>query len=217
MGWSRVLFQGQGNTKPMLKPGNLLYCGGFYITFIHTQLDNLGLLGSRGPDDVNGFDYLQFETIPDGLLPAFDQNGTQDISVLCGFIRRPIPCLGPFQPVQIKLDGASNVARVTCVVWSFPTLAAEELGAPGLVFLVMSASISFGSLNFCKLVERGFIPLKDPSCYNDGSLNTQILILQRYIAMEIEMHVERELLDRDEGKRQEKGKNDAANMEVASY
>lgn len=109
---------------------------------------------------MNGFDYLQFETIPDGLLPAFDQNGTQDISVLCGFIRRPIPCLGPFQPVQIKLDGASNVARVTCVVWSFPTLAAEELGAPGLVFLVMSASISFGSLNFCKLVERGFIPLK---------------------------------------------------------
>lgn len=143
----------------MLKPGNLLYCGGFYITFIHTQLDNLGLLGSRGPDDVNGLDYLQFQTTPDGLLPAFDQNGTQDISVLCGFISRPIPCF-PFQRVQIKLDGASNVARVTCVVWSFPTVAAEELGAPGLAFLVMSASIAFGSLDFCKLVERGFISLK---------------------------------------------------------
>ncbi|XXG61200.1 hypothetical protein AAC387_Pa04g2914 [Persea americana] len=196
MGWSRALFQGQGNTKPMLKPGNLLYCGGFYITFIHTQLDNLGLLGSRGPDDVNGLDYLQFQTTPDGLLPAFDQNGTQDISVLCGFIGRPIPCF-PFQRVQIKLDGASNVARVTCVVWSFPTVAAEELGAPGLAFLVMSASIAFGSLDFCKLVERGFISLKEGHCNGDRDACGQRAI-------------------RDEGKRQEKG-DDAPSMEVASY
>ncbi|RWR89929.1 7-deoxyloganetin glucosyltransferase-like protein [Cinnamomum micranthum f. kanehirae] len=89
----------------------------------------------------------------------------------------------------------SRVAWVAFGVSSFHLRAAEELGAPGLVFFLMDALVSLAMLDFCELVERDIILLKGPRCYNDGYLNTQIVCGELNIVMEIDLRVEREIVE----------------------
>ncbi|XXG61197.1 hypothetical protein AAC387_Pa04g2912 [Persea americana] len=104
--------------------------------------------------------------------------------------------------VHTKFDhlhlASSGVARVAFPVSSFHLQAAEELEAPELVFFVMDALVCLAMLDFCELVERDFILLKDPRCYNDGYLNTQIVRRELNIVMEIDLRVEREIVETGE-------------------
>ncbi|XP_061345945.1 7-deoxyloganetin glucosyltransferase-like [Gastrolobium bilobum] len=108
-----IPYPAQGHITPMLKLAKLLHFRGFHITFVNTEFNHKRLLKSQGPNSLNGFPSFRFETIPDGL-PESDVDATQDTPSLCDSVRKT--CLTPFKNLLHKLNNATNIPPVTCIV-----------------------------------------------------------------------------------------------------
>ncbi|KAL3504753.1 hypothetical protein ACH5RR_034594 [Cinchona calisaya] len=170
-----VPFPAQGHINPMFKLAKILHYKGFHITFVHTEFNQRRLLKSRGPNSLDGLPSFQFETIPDGL-PFSDADATQDVPSLCDSTSKN--CLEPFRELVRKLNSSQNVPQVTCIVsdgiMSFSLEVARELGIPDVFFWTNGAGGVMAYLNYRKLVEKGYTPLKDWSYLTNGYLDTVI-------------------------------------------
>ncbi|XP_028095336.1 7-deoxyloganetin glucosyltransferase-like [Camellia sinensis] len=172
-----IPFPVQGHINPMLKLAKLLHNRGFHITFVNTEFNHKRLLKSRGPDSLNGLPSFRFEAIPDGL-PESDADATQEIPSLLEATSKH--CLAPFKDLIYKLNNTatSNVPQVTCIVsdaiMCFTLAVAEELGIPHVFFWSAGACGFMGMLQYRNLIEKGFLPVKDPSSITNEYLNTVI-------------------------------------------
>ncbi|KAI8002779.1 7-deoxyloganetin glucosyltransferase [Camellia lanceoleosa] len=172
-----IPFPAQGHINPMLKLAKLLHYKGFHITFVNTEFNHKRLLKSQGPDSLDGLPSFRFETIPDGL-PESDSEATQDIPSLCESTSKH--CLAPFKDLISKLNDnvGLNVQPVTCIVSDssmfFTFTAAEELGIPHVFLWTASACSFMAYLQYCNLIDKGIIPLKDPSYLTNGYLDMVI-------------------------------------------
>ncbi|TKY68305.1 7-deoxyloganetin glucosyltransferase [Spatholobus suberectus] len=146
----------------MLKVAKLLYLRGFHITFVNREYNHKRLLKSRGPNSLNSVPSFQFVTIPDGLPDDPNVDATQDIISLCESIRRT--CLTPFKNLLSKLNSASDVPPVTCIVsdnaMTFTLDAAQELGIPEVLLWTCSACRFMCYMQYRRLIDMGLIPLK---------------------------------------------------------
>ncbi|XP_061375592.1 7-deoxyloganetin glucosyltransferase-like [Gastrolobium bilobum] len=170
-----IPFPAQGHINPMLKLAKLLHFRGFHITFVNTEYNHKRLLKSRGSDSLNDVPSFCFDTIPDGL-PESDADATQDVSSLCESTTKT--CLAPFKNLISKLNNASDVPPVTCIVsdgvMSFTLDAAQELGIPEVLFWTTSACGFMCYMQYRQLIEKGLTPLKDSSYITNGYLETII-------------------------------------------
>ncbi|XP_022870692.1 7-deoxyloganetin glucosyltransferase-like [Olea europaea var. sylvestris] len=172
-----IPFPAQGHINPMLKLAKLLHQKGFHVTFVNTEFNHGRLLKSRGPDSLKGLASFRFETIPDGL-PVSDADATQDVSSLCESTTNT--CLAPFKDLLARLNDtvSSNVPPVSSIisdgVMSFTLEAAEELGIPEVLFWTASACGFLAYTQYAKLIEEGYVPLKDASYLTNGYLDTVI-------------------------------------------
>ncbi|KAI9201269.1 hypothetical protein LWI28_020973 [Acer negundo] len=170
-----IPYPAQGHINPMLKVAKLLHNKGFHITFVNSEFNHKRLLKSRGPKALDGLPTFRFETIPDGLPPT-DVDATQDIPSLCFSTRKH--GLAPFKQLLNKLNDSSDVPPVTCIVsdgaMSFTLDAAEELGVPEVLFWTTSACGFLAYCHYHQLIEKGYTPLKDESCFTNGYLETVI-------------------------------------------
>ncbi|CAA3022536.1 7-deoxyloganetin glucosyltransferase-like [Olea europaea subsp. europaea] len=159
-----IPFPAQGHINPMFKLAKLLHQKGFHVTFVNTEFNHVRLLKCRGPDSLKGLASSRFETIPDGL-PISDADVTQDIPFLCESTTNT--CLAPFKDLLARLNDtvSLNVLPVSCVisdgVMSFTLEAAEELGIPEVLFWTISACGFLAYTQYAKLIEEGYVPLKD--------------------------------------------------------
>ncbi|KAB2628936.1 7-deoxyloganetin glucosyltransferase-like [Pyrus ussuriensis x Pyrus communis] len=170
-----IPYPAQGHITPMLQLAKLLNYKGFHITFVNTEFHHRHLLKSRVPNSLDGLPSFRFETMPDGL-PTTDVNTTQDITALCFSTKKN--CLAPFKDLLSKLNSLPNSPPVNCIVFysgmTFALEAAQELGIPVVIFATASACGLMGYLQFCPLIEKGLIPLKDASYLTNGYLDTVI-------------------------------------------
>ncbi|XP_021804078.1 7-deoxyloganetin glucosyltransferase-like, partial [Prunus avium] len=170
-----IPYPAQGHITPMLQLAKLLHYKGFHITFVHTEFNHRRLLKSRGPKSLDGVPSFRFETIPDGLPPT-DANATQDITALC--LSTSKNCLAPFRDLLSKLNSLPDSPPVTCIVsdggMTFTLDAAQELGIPEVIFETLSACGLMCYLQYGPLIEKGLMPLKDPSYLTNGYLDTEI-------------------------------------------
>uniref|UniRef100_F6H0R7 Glycosyltransferase N-terminal domain-containing protein n=1 Tax=Vitis vinifera TaxID=29760 RepID=F6H0R7_VITVI len=168
-----IPYPAQGHINPMLKLAKLLCFKGLHITFVNTEFNHKRLVKSRGPNSLDDLPSFQFKTISDGLPPS-DEDATQDIRYLCASTRKN--CLDPFRDLlsQLNHDGPP----VTCIVsdgaMSFTLDAAQELAIPDVLFWTTSTCGFMGYLQYRNLIDKGFIPLKDPSYLTNGYLDTVI-------------------------------------------
>ncbi|PRQ52313.1 putative 7-deoxyloganetin glucosyltransferase [Rosa chinensis] len=167
----------QSHVKGVLKFAKLLHHRGCYITFVNTEFNHNFFLKSLGPDSLDGVTDFQFETIPNGL-PDSDADDTQDINYLLCETRMKY-CLAPFRDLLVKLNNSNTNPPVTCIVSDgfmslFTITAAEEIGAPIVVFNTIAASSYMGFKQFRTLVQKGLAPLKDESCLTNGFLDKVI-------------------------------------------
>jgi hypothetical protein len=155
-----IPFPTQGHINPMLKMAKILHFRGFHITFVNTEFNHKRLLKSRGPNSLDGIPSFRFETIPDGLSEA----KAKDVPSLCISSRNH--CLAPFRSLLSRLNdtGSSNVPPVSCIisdgVMSFTLDAAVELSIPEVLFWTTSACGFMGYVQYCRLIEKGLVPLK---------------------------------------------------------
>jgi hypothetical protein len=153
----------QSHIKAMLKFAKLLHAKGFHITFVNTEFNHQRFLKSRGPKSLDGIPDFQFKTMPDSLPPS-DSNATQDIYALCESIMENF--LAPFSDILLKLNTAiaSNNPPVTCIIadgfLAFTHTAAREFGIPLVVLFTVSACGLMGFMQFPRLRDKGFTPLK---------------------------------------------------------
>ncbi|KAK1577309.1 hypothetical protein Q3G72_020577 [Acer saccharum] len=170
-----IPYPAQGHINPMLNVAKLLHNKGFHITFVNSEFNHKRLLKSKGPKALDGLPTFRFETIPDGL-PPMDVHATQDIPSLCFSTRKH--GLAPFKQLLNKLNDSSDAPPVTCIVsdgvMSFTLDAAEELGVPEVLFWTTSACGFLAYCHFHQLIEKGYTPLKDESCFTNGYLETVI-------------------------------------------
>ncbi|KAK9930486.1 hypothetical protein M0R45_027523 [Rubus argutus] len=170
-----IPYPAQGHINPMLKLAKILHHKGFHITFVNTEYNHKRLLKSRGPNSLDGLPSFRFKTIPDGLPPT-DANATQDIPALCESTRKH--CLPHFREILGKLNSSLDSPPVTCVVsdgvMSFTLDAAEELGIPEVLFWTTSACGFMSYVQYRRLIEKGYTPLKDASYLTNGYLDTVI-------------------------------------------
>ncbi|KAL3524790.1 hypothetical protein ACH5RR_013162 [Cinchona calisaya] len=171
----------QSHITAMLRLAKLLHHKGFHITFVHTEYNYNRLLKSRGPNSLNGSQDFNFETIPDGLPPAENDDVTQDVFQL--FLSTAKNCFGPFCDLIRKLNNRASVddnfPPVSCIIsdtfmLSFTLEAAEELGIPNVLFWTVSAFTVLCFLHFPQLRERGYTPLKDESYFKNGYMEETI-------------------------------------------
>ena len=162
-----IPYPSQSHIGATLKLAKLLHHKGFYITFVHTEYNYKRLLKSRGPKSLDGSPDFKFETIPDGLPPAENDDVTQDVfqlllSTAKNFYR-------PFVDLIRRLNNKASVddefPPVTCIISdavlsTFTVEAAEELGIPDVLFWTMSALTVMCFSQFPQLRERGYTPLK---------------------------------------------------------
>ncbi|CAI9770070.1 unnamed protein product [Fraxinus pennsylvanica] len=122
-----------------------------------------------------GLEDFQFKTTPDGLPPS-NNDATQDIPALCISISKH--CLAPFLELIKNLNESSDCPNVSCIVsnrvMSFSLDSVEQLNIPEVVFYTTSACGFIGYLHYGKLVARGYVPLKDESCFTNGYLEAEI-------------------------------------------
>ncbi|KAK6136488.1 hypothetical protein DH2020_029784 [Rehmannia glutinosa] len=170
-----IPYPAQGHIAPVLKLAKLLHYKGFFITFINTEFNHNRLVRARGPESVKGLQDFQFKTIPDGLPPS-NCDATQDIPLLSQSMSKN--CLGPFLDLIKTLNDSSDCPNVSCIVsdgvMSFTLDAAEKLNIPEVVFFTTSACGFMGYLHYDELVDRGYVPFKDESCFTNGYLDTEI-------------------------------------------
>lgn len=160
-----IAYPAQSHIKAMLKLAKLLHYKGFYITFVNTEFNHTRLLKVRGHESLTNIPNFHFKTIPDGLLPS-NPHSTQDLSALCGSIRRNFQ--SAFQKIISNLNDKSvspNSPLVTCIVsdgvMPFTITVGKELGIPVAVFWTFAAC---GFLGFCQyrmLMEKGLTGFKD--------------------------------------------------------
>jgi hypothetical protein len=167
----------QGHVTPMMKLAKVLYCKGFYVTFVNTEYNHRRLIRSRGPQTVAGLPGFRFATIPDGL-PHLDADATQDPAALCDSTMKT--CLPHLKGLLDRLNnnGDAGVPPVTCVVadnvMSFGVDAAKEIGVPCLLFWTASACGYMGYRHFQFLMDEGLAPLKDEAQLTNGYLDTPV-------------------------------------------
>ncbi|XP_008219459.1 PREDICTED: 7-deoxyloganetin glucosyltransferase-like isoform X1 [Prunus mume] len=170
-----IPYPAQGHVTPMLQLAKLLHYKGFHITFVHTEFNHRRLLKSRGPNSLDGLPFFRFETIPDGLPPT-DANATQDITALC--LSTSKNCLAPFRDLLSKVNSVPDSPPVTSIVsdggMTFTLDAAQELGIPEVILETLSACGLMCYLQYRPLIEKGLMPLKDPSYLTNGYLDTEI-------------------------------------------
>ncbi|KAD4386275.1 hypothetical protein E3N88_26444 [Mikania micrantha] len=162
----------QGHINPMLKLAKILHFKGFFITFINTEFNHQRLLRSLGPDALHDLPSFHFETIPDGLPPPENPDATQETPSLLKSIHDN--GLGPFKSVLTKVSAC--YAPVTCIVadflMGFTLPAAKELGVPGILFWTSGPGSLICYDQFPNLIQKGLMPLKDPSYLVNGYLDT---------------------------------------------
>ncbi|XP_008229788.2 PREDICTED: 7-deoxyloganetin glucosyltransferase-like [Prunus mume] len=171
----------QSHIKAMLKFAKLLHHRGFHITFVNTEFNHKRFLKSLGPNSLDGLPDFQFKSIPDSI-PDSDEDATQDITLLCESVRKQ-NFLAPFLALLAKLNNdaisTSSNPPVTCIVSdgfmsTFTSIAAEEIGAPIVLFYTIAACSFMGFKQLRAVVEKGLAPLKDESCFTNGYLETVI-------------------------------------------
>ncbi|KAH7533595.1 hypothetical protein FEM48_Zijuj04G0148500 [Ziziphus jujuba var. spinosa] len=142
----------QSHIKALLKLSKLLHHRGFHITFVNTEFNHRRFLKSQGPNSLDGLPDFRFEAIPDGL-PLSEEDATQDIILLCQYIRKR-SMVAPFLELLTKLNHRATTSNinppVTCIV------------SDGLM------------LHSRTLMEKGIIPLKDEASLTNGFLETVI-------------------------------------------
>ncbi|XP_021807918.1 7-deoxyloganetin glucosyltransferase-like [Prunus avium] len=170
----------QSHIKAMLKFAKLLHHRGFHITFVNTEFNHKRFLKSLGPNSLDGLPDFRFEAIPDSL-PDSNEDTTQDGTLLCESVRNNF--LAPFRALLAKLNNdaieTSSNPAVTCIVSdgfmsTFTITAAEEIGAPIVLFYTIAACSFMGIKQVRAVVEKGLAPLKDESCFTNGYLDTVI-------------------------------------------
>nr|XP_043636222.1 7-deoxyloganetin glucosyltransferase-like [Erigeron canadensis] len=171
-----IPFPAQGHINPMLKFAKILHSKGFHITFVNTEFNHKRLVKSQGSDTLNRFSSFQFETIPDGLPPAENEDATQDIASLCKSTSET--CVEPFKKLLLKLNNSTTLPPVSCVVsdgvMSFTLDVTQELGIPNVLFWTTSACGFLAYAHYATLKQKGFIPLKDAADLTNGYLDTTV-------------------------------------------
>ncbi|XP_076927959.1 7-deoxyloganetin glucosyltransferase-like [Bidens hawaiensis] len=162
----------QGHIKPMLQLAKLLHSKGFLITFVNTEFNHQRLVRSQGSEAVGGLPTFRFETIPDGLPPPHNLDATQDVPSLARAIEENF--LGPFKTLIAKVN--ATYSPVTCIVadvlMGFTHAAASEFGVPEFCLWTSGAGSFLCFDQYPNLVEKGLMPLKDPSYLVNGYLDT---------------------------------------------
>ncbi|XP_059452320.1 7-deoxyloganetin glucosyltransferase-like [Corylus avellana] len=168
----------QSHIKAMLKFSKLLHGKGFHITFVNAEFNHQRFLKSRGPNSLDGLPDFQFKTIPDSIPPS-DSNATQDVDAVSKSISENF--LAPFSDLLVKLNStatSSNSPPVTCIIsdgfMPFTHTAAQDLGIPTVMLFTIAACSLMGVMQFPRLREKGFTPLKDESYITNGFLDTVI-------------------------------------------
>ncbi|KAL0384453.1 UNVERIFIED_CONTAM: 7-deoxyloganetin glucosyltransferase [Sesamum radiatum] len=171
----------QGHINPMLSLAKLLHSRGFYITFVHTEFNYHKLLdvSLSSASDLESssistsVEDFQFETVSDGLPPD-NLRGILDLPALACSV--PVHTLESFRQLIKKLNSSPDVPPVSCIVsdgvMGFTLKAAREFGIPEILFFTLSACGVLGYLQFEKLIEKGYFPLKDESYLCNGYLDT---------------------------------------------
>ncbi|ONI13678.1 hypothetical protein PRUPE_4G237300 [Prunus persica] len=153
-----IPFPAQSHIKAMLKFAKLLHHRGFHITFVNTEFNHKRFLKTLGSNSL--------DAIPDSL-PDSNEDTTQDVTLLCESVRKNL--LAPFHTLLAKLNNdaieTSTNPPVTCIVSdgflsTFTITAAEEIGAPIVMFYTVAACSFMGCKQFCAVVEKGLAPLK---------------------------------------------------------
>ena len=154
---------GQSHTKAMLKFAKLLHAKGFHITFVNTEFNHQLFLKSRGPNILDGLPDFQFKTILDSL-PHLDPN-TRDIDAMSKSVVGNF--LAPFSDIILKLNNtatSSSNPPVTCIIsdgfMPFTQTVAQKHGIPIVMLFTISASTLMGGMQFPRLKDKGFTPLK---------------------------------------------------------
>ncbi|KAF6152067.1 hypothetical protein GIB67_031389 [Kingdonia uniflora] len=87
-------------------------------------------------------------------------------------------CLGSLIDLIGRLNSASDVPNVTCIVsdglMSFGVQAAEKLGLLEVQLWTASACSFMGYLHYREFIKRGITPLKDESYLSNGYLDTPV-------------------------------------------
>ncbi|KAI7730322.1 hypothetical protein M8C21_016327 [Ambrosia artemisiifolia] len=164
----------QGHLNPMIKLAKILHSKGFLITFVNTEFTHRRLLKSQGSAALNSVSSFRFETIPDGLPPPENTEVTQNVYDICRSTQDT--CLQPFKSLVAKLS--DTFSPVTCIVadllMGFTLDAAKELGIPEFIFSTGGAGALLCSEQFPTLLDKGLMPLKDPSYVVNGYLDTVV-------------------------------------------
>ncbi|KAL9253936.1 7-deoxyloganetin glucosyltransferase-like protein [Drosera capensis] len=153
-----VPYPAQGHINAILRLAKLLYIKGFHITRQH------GI--------------QPFESIPDGLPPADNDDVTEDITAL--IISMESTSGGPFRELLSRLNdtATSSVPPVSCIIADagvrFTSGVGRELGISKIIIFPASACSFLGISQYRCLAEKGYVPLKDESYFTNGYLDTVI-------------------------------------------
>jgi len=168
-------YPAEGHIRPLMQLAKILYARGFYITFVNTEYIQERFVRS-GSEFVKSHPAdFRFETIPDGL-PAH-HGRTLKVDELSESLINNCPL--HFDKLIDKLKHLQpDVPPVTCIisdgVLSFPQKTARKLRVPRVAFWTPSAC-GFSAYFFMPLlIDNGYIPLKDESCFTNGYME-QIL------------------------------------------
>ncbi|KAI3672846.1 hypothetical protein L6452_38946 [Arctium lappa] len=164
----------QGHINPMLKLAKILHSKGFLITFVNTEFNHQRLLRSRGSDALRGLPSFRFETIPDGLPCPENLDATQELWSLAKSVDET--CFHPFKSLVEKMN--DSYSPVTCIVSDFLmcfTLdVAKELRLPEILLWTSGAGSLICFHQYPNLLEKGLMPIKDPTYLVNGYLDTVV-------------------------------------------
>lgn len=162
-------YPAEGHIKPMMQLAQILYARGFYITFVNTDYVQERLAKSGSVSVKSHPADFRFETIPDDL--PVDHGRTLKIDELSESMINNGPL--HFDKLIDKLKHLQpEVPPVTCIisdgVLSFTQKTARKLRVPRVAFWTPSAC-GFSAYFFVPLlIDRGYVPLKDESCFTNG-------------------------------------------------